>query len=1102
MEEYHFNQEKQEDTSLWCFLENLAALMKSAWQPSIPLQSCGPTTMRNAAPSTKCLLLGGLLLVNPAWTAEWPTFRANVQRSAISTESLTLPLSRAWTHVPAQPPVPAWPEPAKTNYAVMHGPLQSTLTFDHAFHVVANADSVYYGSSSEDAVYCLDAATGAVRWRFVAEGPVRLPPALYKDTLFAGADDGHLYALDARTGELRWKYRAGEINRRLPGNGRMISLWPVRGGLVADANTVYFTAGLFPEHGVYLCGVRADSGEPLFKQPLEFTSQGTMLASSNQLFLATGRFGFRGCDRGDGEPMLRYGKPNPWKSNLVGGSLALLAEGILVTGPSEDGQFHWFKSGSIIPIHRAHGDSVLVRNDDVFLLHNGQLSAMDRATYLAEQKRVKETPARWSLPARHATTMILVGDKIVTAGSGAVTVHAANDGKELWSGNLDGKVEGLAFCNNRLYASLDNGQTVCFQAGTATAQRVTSTPTDTQVYPKNPLLAQAAEIAIRTAGTTKGYCLVLQAGTGQLACEIARRSEFRVICHEENPAKVKVMRDALLKAGLYGKRIEVHQGDAGALPYPKHFANLIVSEEVLTTGENLPLADQVLRVLRPYGGTVAMIVRPGGKPAHPLAAWGRALPEWRVVSTGGVTCGVARKGRPPGSGEWSHFYADPGNTACSGDEIRPVPMDLQWFGRPGPRDMVDRHKKGPAPLFVNGRLFVPGFNHLTALDAYNGVVLWEQQVPDSVRVAAFKDSSCIAATDSHLLVAAGDACLVLDAQTGKLAKRIPAPGSLPQKAWGYLATVDGMIIGSVAKTGGSLRAMGKAEDIIVWKSDQPVICSFSLFAVSHATGKPAWEYPARRGAIINPTVAIGNGRIYFVESTNEQTLASPDGRILLRDLTGAGSRLVALDLKTGAPVWAKDADLGMMQQIIYASYAKETLLISGSRHATVSTAETNGQIKPKQLTRVRYELRAFDARTGEPKWQVTATPNYDYVLSDAHGEQVQHPAIVGDVVYGPAFACYLATGKPYEGWKWEKSHKCATLSTSRYCAFSRFTEAKVPYMFDLQNGRRTPLSTATRPGCWINTIPAGGLILIPEASAGCTCEYAIQTSLALAPADK
>jgi hypothetical protein len=54
-------------------------------------------------------------------------------------------------------------------------------------------------------------------------------------------------------------------------------------------------------------------------------------------------------------------------------------------------------------------------------------------------------------------------------------------------------------------------------------------------------------------------------------------------------------------------------------------------------------------------------------------------------------------------------------------------------------------------------------------------------------------------------------------------------------------------------------------------------------------------------------------------------------------------------------------------------------------------------------------------------------------------------------------------------------------------------------MFDLKTSAHTVLNTSVRPGCWINIIPAGGLILIPEASAGCTCGYAIQTSLALAP---
>ena len=1057
--------------------------------------------MNHFVRATKCLLGCGLLAASLDGAGGWSTFRGDAQRSGITAESLELPLTLAWKHQPVQPPTPAWPEPASTNYAILYGPLRQTLTFDRAFHVVADAESVYFGSSSEDAVFCLDAATGAVRWRFVTEGPVRLPPVLHQGTLMVGSDDGHLYALEARTGRLRWKYRAGSRDQRLPGNGRIISLWPVRGGLAADAGVVYFAAGLFPEHGVYLCAVSVADGRPVFKRPLDFTAQGTILASADQLFVATGRTAFWGCDRKTGRPLVRYGRSDPWKTNLVGGSFALLVDGVLATGPSEDGQFHWFNSGRTNPIHRVRAESMIASSETLFLLGQGKLSAQNRAAYLGTKGSRRELPPLWSVEAGSANTMIMAGDKLVAAGPGELAVYGATKGVKLWTTRVDGTVEGLVFCNRRLYASMDNGQTLCFQTGWTGPVATAGAPKTELSYPQNAVLADAAATAIRNAGVTKGYCLVLQAGTGQLAWEIARRSEFRVICQEENPARAEAMRIAFLSAGLYGNRIEVHQGPARDLPYPRGFANLIVSEGALTGAAALPPSKQVLRVLRPYGGTVSLMVRPGTKLERHLAKWGRNLPEWHVT-TGDLIHGLARRGKPAGSGEWSHFYGDPGNTACSGDEMRAGPMEPQWFGRPGPADMVDRHKKGPAPLFVNGRLFVPGFDYVAALDAYNGTILWEKRIPDSVRVAAFKDSSSIAATDTDLLVAAGDSCLVFDAQTGATKLRIPTGGAPGPKAWGYLAAVDGLVIGSTAQPGGSLRRLGKAEDLIIWRNDQPVVCSSSVFACGQTNGRPVWEYPARFGAIINPSLTIGSGRIYFIESSDRRTLQSKDGRLALTNLLSQGAHLVALNLTNGAPLWTQEVDLAVLRHVLFMSYAKEMLVISGTHYATVDPAETKGRAKPHQLKRVRYELFAFDARTGAPQWKGTGIPSYDEVLDGAHGEQVQHPAIVDEVVYGPGFAFYLLTGQPYLGWKWQKSHKCATLSTSRYCAFSRFTDAKLPYVFDLKSGQRTSLSIATRPGCWINTIPAGGLVLIPEGSAGCTCEYPFQTSLALAPAER
>ena len=55
------------------------------------------------------------------------------------------------------------------------------------------------------------------------------------------------------------------------------------------------------------------------------------------------------------------------------------------------------------------------------------------------------------------------------------------------------------------------------------------------------------------------------------------------------------------------------------------------------------------------------------------------------------------------------------------------------------------------------------------------------------------------------------------------------------------------------------------------------------------------------------------------------------------------------------------------------------------------------------------------------------------------------------------------------------------------------------YPIDVKSTDGIRLTSVTRPGCWLNTIAAGGLILIPESSSGCTCAYPLQTSIAFVP---
>ncbi len=335
-------------------------------------------------------------------------------------------------------------------------------------------------------------------------------------------------------------------------------------------------------------------------------------------------------------------------------------------------------------------------------------------------------------------------------------------------------------------------------------------------------------------------------------------------------------------------------------------------------------------------------------------------------------------------------------------------------------------------------------------------------------------------------MAAGGQCLGLDAQTGRQRFAVPVQGPAPGgKEWGYVAVEEDILLGSQTRRFGSFRYQTLDTEVLIWRDRMPVVCSESLFALDRHTGRKLWDHTPSAGVIANPTIAVGGGRVYFVESANPETREVADGRIRLDALLGKGANLVALDVRSGKVSWSKPAALEQLQHAVYLSYAHETVVITGTKNVLVG-----------KQGRVRYDLAAFDAATGNLLWRNTQTPVPDHILQGPHGEQVQHSAIVGETIYNTGFACHLRRGEPAPGWKWQKSGACGALSTSSFCAFSRYAN---PRMFDLKTGEHTDLTTVLRPGCWINIIPAGGLIMIPEDSAGCICGYPIQTSITLLP---
>ena len=1003
-----------------------------------------------------------------ALASAWPTVRGDYRRSGISPDVLAAPLHRQWVHTPSLPPAPAWPPPAEKNISAGSDTLSQSHIYDRAFHVVGDSNRLYYGSSADDSVHCLDASSGRVLWSFATEGPVRLAPTLHDNKLYAGSDDGHLYCLKATEGKLLWRTRATPDDRRFPGNGRIISRWPVRAGVVVDSGVAYFTAGIFPSEGVYVCAVSAESGKPVWRQPLTSSPQGYMAASSSQLFIPSGRTPFHQVERSTGRSVGKYGNSKSWGRDLVGGSFAVLVDGRLATGPSEDGHIHLFDANSRVRVVRARGRQLIVTDGTAFVLMDDGVEALDRASYMEQKKFVH----RWKRKLGRTHAMALARNALVVGGEGRVATLDVRDGDTLWEARLKGRVEGLAVMDGRLLASSDNGSIVCFgptPAPDGTAQTGSGSASEAA----HPGLSASVRVlvgkSIEAVPNPRGYALVLGLETPGLVEQLASSSGLRIVGIDASTDRARAARDRLRQAGVYGSGAAIHQAPLDKLPYVDQSAALVV----ISPGrpDARALRESAWRLVRPCGGVLA---------------WMERTPE------GGSDVRLRTRGAETGSGDWSHFYADAGNTACSYDAFPPGETEIQWFGQPGPRRMIARHWKTVAPLYKNGRMFVSGNDYIAALDAYSGAVLWERDVARSVRIAAFKDTGNMVATDKHLYVAAEDRCRVFDAATGVQLHPLHLPRELRSTdcEWGYVAHVERLLFGSVAKRGASFRRQLKELTPTIWGNHQPLITSTALFALDTTDShKTSWTYEPETGVVINPTIAVADGRVLFVESGNGNAATDSDGRLPLAELLNPSASLVALDATTGRPLWREEVNLKCMHHILFLSVAERKVLLSGTRYVR------NGARK-----RIRYELKTYSAESGKLVWENTQVPDYDHVLDGDHGEQVQHPAIANGVVYGPGFACRLSTGEPHDGWAWHKSHKCTTLSLSRRCAFSRFSKAKNPFMFDLDDGKQHRLTTITRPGCWINIVPAGGLILIPEASAGCTCEYPIQTSLALRPA--
>ena len=675
--------------------------------------------------------------------------------------------------------------------------------------------------------------------------------------------------------------------------------------------------------------------------------------------------------------------------------------------------------------------------------------------------------------------VIKVGKRWVCGGRDRVALLSEDYQTTHWEANVQGDVYSLAVSANRLLASTTDGIVYCFGAPD-------QTPADPSLRGKTPNRAVrrtsksvvqnrvVAEVH-RHIPSRSGYALVIGDALQEEAVALADHG-FHVVWNTSQTDVARAVRVAERRTKRRGRLI-VHTGAADRLPYRSKTFNVVVIDK--QHEETLPnvAVSEALRVIAPYSG-IAMCrqTQDSRKPTIDSAFQTiGAVDEWQVFR------------RTPNDklGDWTHLYGNLANTSCSNDQAIQGPFALQWFGQPGPQDMLDRHHRAVGPLYKNGVLFVPGDNRIYGVDAFNGMVLWEREVPNSRRVAAMRDCGNMAATNDTLYVATAHKAIGFDAVTGAAKHRLTAlvgtDGST--RDWGYLAFTDDAIIGSATKVGASRRDHSKQQIRETFWDFIPAVTSESLFRMAPATATEAWRYQAV-GAILNPTLCIADRRIYFVESANPETLDSPNGRAQLRDLLKEKALLVALDVRTGQQVFREPVDLRSTQHNLYMLYDAGRIVLVGTKNVS-----TRG---PEQLW---FDIHGFDAATGKLVW--SQTQNQRQKPNGDHGEQDRHPAIVGGKIYVEPLAYDVRTGKRVESWVLNRGgHGCGSLTASASACFFR---AGNPTMCDLTTGKISKVTQVSRPGCWINIIPAGGLLLIPEASSGCTCNFPVQASMAFGP---
>jgi outer membrane protein assembly factor BamB len=632
--------------------------------------------MRNRRFVHFLMLAGWLALLPVSLSADdWPTWRFDAGRTANSPMMLAEPLQVVWSRqLPL--PRPAFEHPR--------------LQFDLADEPVVAGKRLFVGSSRTDRLLALDTETGRELWSFYTEGPVRLAPVAWRDRVYFGSDDGHLYCLDAAEGRLSWKFRAVPSARKTLGNGRMISLWPVRGGPVLQDGRIYFAAGVWPFEGVFVYCLDAENGREVWRN-----------------------------DRGS----FIHGV-QPHAATAIGG---LTPQGYLLI----DGQDLIVPCGTAYP---ARFDLATGALKEFQLPSPGRFPGGWFAALSVERRRGEASqPAARLVFDRGINTDRHEGGPNIGQGETDVRRRMIAGDRQFpfESGYADRVAQTMLAADGKLFLVTGEGRLWCF--GDSEPRDVHHRRESIPLASPGDLWPRRMAQTLRSADSRHGYALVLGRDSEPIAAELVRQSELHVIVLQADEQLADSMRRRFDAADLYGSRVSVLGGALADSGLPPYFARLIVvGEDALPTGVDMGFTEQIYRLLRPYGGAAHFFGNPGQMAALAEASNQADLHGVQSETRDGAVTWVRAEGLPGAANYTKPFQP-------SLDEQVRAPLGVLWYN-----DFVGFFKRSPPPMFVDGvmraydKLWLgypdgdrPPYKlgEAAYVDAYTGRVLAADEIP-------------------------------------------------------------------------------------------------------------------------------------------------------------------------------------------------------------------------------------------------------------------------------------------------------------------------------------------------------------------------------------